>query len=368
MKHLSLRNIAVIALTAIVAAAAGLLAGGDTASGQAGEAPRNTAVPTIAGTLEPGQTLQAAPGSWTGTQPIEYTYQWSRCSAQMSDCAIIAGATRSTYTLTSTDVGKRMLVVVTATNTAGRSTAQASSETVGVKATGPANTALPTISGTATAGQTLTATAGTWTGTAPISNTYQWQRCNATGAACTPIAGATSSTYVLQAADVGSTLRVAVTARNEAGSQTATSGQTSVIAPAGPAGQIKLPNGLTSIPAASVALPARLVIDRVSFPQAPIRSRQPFTATFRVVDTRGYAVRDALVFVRSTPLVTTTPGEQATGQDGTVTLQIQPEPSFRLANGYSVQFFVRARKQGDNLLAGVSTRRLVQVRTASAAR
>jgi hypothetical protein len=286
----------------------------------------------------------------------------------MSDCATVTGATQSTYTLTTTDVGKRMLAVVTATNTAGRATAQASTETVGVKATAPASTALPTISGTATAGQTLTATVGTWTGTAPITHTYAWQRCNATGGSCTAIAGATGSTYVLQTADVGATLRVAVTARNEAGSQTATSGQTSVIGAAGPAGQIKLPNGMTSIPAASVALPARLVIDRVSFPGSPVRSRAPFTATFRVVDTRGYAVRDALVFVRSTPLVTTTPGEQTTGQDGTVTLQIQPEPSFRLANGYSVQFFVRARKAGDNVLAGVSTRRLVQVRTATPAR
>jgi hypothetical protein len=41
-----------------------------------------------------------------------------------------------------------------------------------------------------------------------------------------------------------------------------------------------------------------------------------------------------------------------------------PRATFPLRNGYSVQFFVRARKQGDNVLAGVSTRRLVQVRTA----
>jgi hypothetical protein len=35
-----------------------------------------------------------------------------------------------------------------------------------------------------------------------------------------------------------------------------------------------------------------------------------------------------------------------------------------LRNGYAIQYFVRARKQGDNPLAGVSGRRLVQVRTA----
>ncbi len=47
------------------------------------------------------------------------------------------------------------------------------------EASAPANTVLPSISGTVQVGQTLTASAGTWTGTAPITYTYQWQRCNA---------------------------------------------------------------------------------------------------------------------------------------------------------------------------------------------
>ena len=57
-------------------------------------------------------------------------------------------------------------------------------------------------------------------------------------------------------------------------------------------------------------------------------------------------------------------GEQRTGQDGWATVRLAPQRDFPLRRGYSVQFFVRARKGGDNLLAGVSTRRLVQVRTA----
>ena len=71
-----------------------------------------------------------------------------------------------------------------------------------------------------------------------------------------------------------------------------------------------------------------------------------------------------LVFGRSTPLVTSAAGEQRTGQDGWATLRMTPQRDFPLRRSYSVQFFVRARKQGDTLLAGVSTRRLVQVRTA----
>ena len=57
--------------------------------------------------------------------------------------------------------------------------------------------------------------------------------------------------------------------------------------------------------------------------------------------------------------------EVVTQQDGSATLPVTPLASFPLRNGYAVQFFVRARKAGENLLAGVSARRLVQVRTAA---
>ena len=96
----------------------------------------------------------------------------------------------------------------------------------------------------------------------------------------------------------------------------------------------------------------------------PVRSRHdPVTLRVHVSDSRGYYVRDALVFARSVPLLTSTPPEQRTGQDGWVTLQFLPQQDFPLRAGYNVQFFIRARKDGDNLLAGVSARRLLQVAT-----
>src|SRR5207302_1561441 len=62
--------------------------------------------------------------------------------------------------------------------------------------------------------------------------TYQWQRCDA--GSCTNIAGATEPTHALQAADVGATLQVVVTATNAAGNASATSEATATIAAAAP--------------------------------------------------------------------------------------------------------------------------------------
>ena len=72
----------------------------------------------------------------------------------------------------------------------------------------PVNTVAPAVTGTATVGQTLSTTNGTWTGAPAPTFTYQWQRVT------TNISGATSSTYVLVAADVGNTIRCVVTATN----------------------------------------------------------------------------------------------------------------------------------------------------------
>jgi len=94
----------------------------------------------------------------------------------------------------------------------------------------PQNTTAPAISGSARVGRQLTADEGTWTGSQPMTFTYQWLRCSSTAlASCSPVAGATSKTYTVTAADVGFRLRVSVTATNAAGSATATSAPTSSV-------------------------------------------------------------------------------------------------------------------------------------------
>lgn len=81
----------------------------------------------------------------------------------------------------------------------------------------PVNVVAPVVSGGVLIGQTLTTTDGTWTGTTPITYTYQWQRNGS------PISGATLQTYLLVYADVGTDVRCVVTATNSIGSASANS-------------------------------------------------------------------------------------------------------------------------------------------------
>jgi hypothetical protein len=80
----------------------------------------------------------------------------------------------------------------------------------------PANLALPTISGTPRSSKTVTAGVGSWSGS-PTSYGYRWRRCDANGASCVDIAGATSRSYTCVPADIDHRLRVAVTATNAGG-------------------------------------------------------------------------------------------------------------------------------------------------------
>ncbi len=92
----------------------------------------------------------------------------------------------------------------------------------------PVSKTAPTISGTLQPGEVLTAKPGSWTGSG-LAYSYQWLKCNGAGSACTPVAGATASTYTVTTDEVGSTLAVLVSAANAAGSASMTSASTSPI-------------------------------------------------------------------------------------------------------------------------------------------
>lgn len=91
----------------------------------------------------------------------------------------------------------------------------------------PVSTLPPTITGTPVQGQTLTTSTGTFSMTPTY--TYAWQRCDAAGAACADIVGATAPTYIVAPEDVAATLRVTVTATNRFGVATGQSTQTAVV-------------------------------------------------------------------------------------------------------------------------------------------
>jgi hypothetical protein len=81
--------------------------------------PVNTSVPLVSGTTTQGNTLTTTSGAWTGYPTPTYTYQWRRCNTLGEACTAISGATSTTYTLTSADVGFTLRAYVTAANTAG---------------------------------------------------------------------------------------------------------------------------------------------------------------------------------------------------------------------------------------------------------
>ena len=222
----------------------------------------------------------------------------------------------------------------------------------------PGNQSPPTISGTAQEGNTLTTTNGTWSGS-PTSFTYQWRRCDSDGGSCSNIGGATEKTYVLKKVDVDNTIRSRVTARNADGSTQSTSVPTAVVraAPAAPSGC----DGAAPIPIASVALPNRLVIDSQEIsPGVVLRSTPAITLRFRVV-CKGKPVQGALVYGDAVPFNQfSTPAEQTTGADGWATLTMNRAAGFPAARNQALLvIFARARKAGEDILAGVSTRRLV---------
>jgi virginiamycin B lyase len=92
----------------------------------------------------------------------------------------------------------------------------------------PADSELPSIYGAPTVGALLSASPGSWNNL-PTSEAFQWQRCSASGGLCEDLPGELAPTLLVSSADLGSRLRVLVTAGNEAGTGTAESTLTAAI-------------------------------------------------------------------------------------------------------------------------------------------
>jgi len=95
----------------------------------------------------------------------------------------------------------------------------------------PIAVAAPALSGHPAVATTLTADSGTWDG-APTGYDHRWLRCDASGDACAPIAGATGPAYAVTSGDAYHRLRVEVTAANGSGAATARSAPSALVADA----------------------------------------------------------------------------------------------------------------------------------------
>jgi hypothetical protein len=229
----------------------------------------------------------------------------------------------------------------------------------------PSNQSPPTISGTTEEGSTLMSSTGSWTNS-PTSYAYQWRRCDSDGGSCSTISGATDKTYTLKGVDVGNTIRVRVTARNADGSSSATSVPSAVVR-AKPAPPPTTTNGCPTsgsgaLNVTDVALPARLLLDGQQVnPTVITPSTQDVTVRFHVSACNGRPVQGALVYAAAVPFQQfSVPPEATTAADGWATLTMHRARFFPVSPRQQILVVVvRARKPGENLLGGISSRRFV---------
>lgn len=153
--------------------------------------PANLSAPVITGSLPVGSVLACAVGAWSGYPPPAYTFQWRRAGVDIS------GATSSTYTTVSGDIGQATTCRVTATNSQGSASATSNSLTPTAALVAPANTVAPSTSGSTVAGGTRTSGDGTWTGNPTPTLSRNWQVNSGSWA---DIPGETGSSLTIPAA------------------------------------------------------------------------------------------------------------------------------------------------------------------------
>lgn len=231
----------------------------------------------------------------------------------------------------------------------------------------PVNTERPSLVVVPAVGSLLNVTRGEWS--PPDSKlSYLWLFCKG-GLDCTapnqpPFPDPNG--FVLERSDIGYSYQAREFATDPVSGEQAhaDSGMSPVtIEPEGDLGI----TGCPAVPHArllsinQIQPPARLQIDRhTSSPAVITRSTQRLTLRFHVVACDGLNVQGALLYATPTPYEQFVGPEQATNADGWATITLARERFFPATpRQQNLIVFARARKRGEELLGGVSTRRLV---------
>ena len=192
--------------------------------------PTVTADPSLSGTASLSSIITANPGTWQGSTPLSFSYQWFACDARtlstsssINENCVSLSATSTTYQVQQAALGKFLVAAVTVSNSAGTVTRYTMS-TIQITAI-PTVITEPTVSGTRVTGNDLTVSSGTWVAFPEPTTTVQWFRCtNAVASAsaslpstCSEISGATATTYRQVAADAGRFLTARTSKTNSIG-------------------------------------------------------------------------------------------------------------------------------------------------------
>ena len=187
--------------------------------------------PVVTGSAVVGSQWTVNPGTWTGSPAPTLGIFWLQCDSPVTTvfttapagCRAIDGAHSTTYAPTLSDVGKYITVQIAGTNTLGFALAGAIG-TVKMQSALPANVVAPTVSGLFVVGSTWTVNTGTWSGSPAPTLAINWLRCDSptrqytvVPAQCQAIPGATNTTYVSTASDLGKYLTAQVAGNSSLG-------------------------------------------------------------------------------------------------------------------------------------------------------
>lgn len=158
---------------------------------------RNMTLPTVVGTPKVGFTMGSTTGTWS-PGGSSYTFQW------LANGTAIAGATGPNYTITATEIAKKLAIRVTASKAGYQSSTATSLPSAAVVPGTISNTSAPTIYGDLRVGRTVGVNAGSWTPSG-VAWSYRWF---ADGVL---IPGLTTKTFVVDRTLYGKTLKAEVT-------------------------------------------------------------------------------------------------------------------------------------------------------------